>query len=187
MVPRHRPAEPTAPSATSPAALVELGRIVNRHGIRGELRILPHNPQSTAVLALPSLLVVRDDGTTERRRVLASRPHKRFVLVSLEGVDSADDAEALIGCSVAVARADLPPLDPASVYHVDLIGCAVRTTSGEALGTVQELIVTGSNDVCVVRGGGREVLIPLVADVIASLDTSARTIVVHPLPGLLDA
>ena len=72
------------------------------------------------------------------------------------------------------------------MYHADLIGCAVRTTAGESLGTVQEMIVTGSNDVCVVRGGGREVLVPLVADVIASLDTEARTIIVHPLPGLLE-
>jgi hypothetical protein len=54
------------------------------------------------VLALPSLLLTRGDGTPERRRVLASRPHKRFVLVSLEGVSTANDAEALIGCGVAV-------------------------------------------------------------------------------------
>jgi 16S rRNA processing protein RimM len=186
MVPRHRPAEPAAGSAAASGELVELGRIVNRHGIRGELRILPHNPESAAVLALPSLLLARGDGTTERRRVLARRPHKRFVLVTLEGVTTASDADALIGCGVVVPRADLPPPGPASVYHIDLIGCAVRTTSGEALGTVQEVIVTGSNDVCVVRGGGREVLIPLVADVIASLDTDARTIVVHPLPGLIE-
>jgi 16S rRNA processing protein RimM len=183
MVPRHRPPDATAP----PAELVTLGRIANRHGLRGELRIVPYNAESTAALSWSSLILVRDDGTTERRRVLASRPHKRFVLVTLEGVTTADAAEALIGCAVAVPRAERPPPGPASVYHVDLIGCAVQTTSGEALGTVQELIVTGSNDVCVVRGGGREVLIPLIADVIASLDTSARTIIVHPLPGLIDA
>jgi 16S rRNA processing protein RimM len=52
---------------------------------------------------------------------------------------------------------------------------------------VRELIVTGSNDVCVVRGTGREYLIPLIADVIATLDTAGREIVVHPVPGLLDA
>lgn len=186
MVPRHRTPQPAVRSAATPADLVELGRIVNRHGLRGEVRVLPHNPESGAVLALPSLLLTRDDGTVERRRVLASRPHKHFVLVTLEGVATANDAEALMGCGVAVPRADLPPAGPAAVYHIDLIGCEVRTTAGETLGTVREVIVTGSNDVCVVRGGGREVLIPLVADVIASLDTAARTIVVHPLPGLLE-
>jgi len=119
--------------------------------------------------------------------VLAGRRHKRFALLRLEGVETANDAEALIGRGVAVLRTQLPPPGPAALYHVDLIGCAVHTTAGEPLGTVEELIVTGSNDVCVVRGLGREVLIPLVADVIATLDTAARTIIVHPIPGLLDA
>lgn len=186
MVPRQRIPESTR-SAARPDELVELGRIVNRHGIRGELRLLPHNPDAAGVLALSTLLLTRDDGSVERRRVISSRPHKHFVLVTMEGVSSANDADALVGCGVAVPRADLPPLEAQAVYHIDLIGCAVHTTGGELLGTVREVIVTGSNDVCVVRGGGREVLIPMTADVIASLDTAARTIVVHPVPGLLEA
>ena len=165
---------------------MELGRIVNLHGVRGELRIRPHNPDSPMLQQLSSLVLIASDGTRSERRVISTRRHKSFVLTFFEGVASANDAEALVGCGVAVPRAALPPAGPAAVYHADLIGCAVRTTAGESLGTVQEMIVTGSNDVCVVRGGGREVLVPLVADVIASLDTEARTIIVHPLPGLLE-
>jgi 16S rRNA processing protein RimM len=163
-----------------------LGQIVNRHGIRGELRLRLHNPRSTAVRHLDSVVLVRADGTSEPRRLVAVRPHKQFLLLQLDGVATADDAEALIGCRVAVPRAVLPAPEPASVYHVDLVGCDVRTTDGVVLGSVCEVLVTGSNDVCVVRGTGREYLIPLVADVIATLDTGARAIVVHPLPGLLD-
>jgi 16S rRNA processing protein RimM len=183
MVPVGRPPE----SAAGAGPLVELGRIVNRHGIRGEVRVLPHNPDSAMVLALAAVVLTGPDGSCQSRRVLAGRRHKKFALLHLEGVASADDAEALVGCTVSVPRAHLPPAGPAAIYHIDLLGCAVRTTGGEALGTVHELIVTGSNDVCVVRGSGREYLIPLVADVIAELDPGARTIVVHPLPGLLDA
>jgi 16S rRNA processing protein RimM len=149
--------------------------------------LLPHNPDSTTVSELVAVILVRPDESSETRRVLAARPHKHFVLLQLEGVATATDAEALIGCRVAAPRAALPAAGPASVYHVDLLGCAVRTTAGVALGTVCEVLVTGSNDVCVVRGTGREYLIPLVTDVIAALDTAARSITVHPLPGLLDA
>ncbi len=176
-------AEPTLQDA---GELVELGRIVNRHGIRGEVRLLPHCAESEALAASGELWLRRPDGTAERRPIVSMRPHKQFLLLQLEGVTTANDAEALIGCTVAVPRAQLPPLAPEAVYHIDLIGCAVRTTSGEELGTVAEMIVTGSNDVCVVRRGSREYLIPLVADVIEVLDVSARTIVVRPLPGLLD-
>lgn len=151
------------------------------------MRILPHNPDSLTLQQRSSVLLTGADGRCDERRVISTRRHKHFVLACFEGVTSANDAEALVGCGVAVPRAALPPPGPAAVYHADLIGCAVRTTTGESLGTVREMIVTGSNDVCVVRGGGREVLVPLVADVIAVLDTDARTIVVHPLPGLLEA
>jgi 16S rRNA processing protein RimM len=186
MGPAQRARESAAGSASPPGPLVELGRIVNRHGIRGEVRMLPYNPESPAARTSPALVLTRPDGSSESRRVLARRSHKQFLLLTLEGVATANDAEALVGCRVSVARRHLPASDAAGIYHVDLVGCAVRTTAGEALGTVAEIIVTGSNDVCVVRGGGREVLIPFIADVIAELDAAARTIVVHPIPGLLD-
>ena len=186
MVPAGRPREAAARHASSPGPLVELGRIVNRHGIRGELRMLPHNPESQAVRAESRVVLTRPDGSRESRRVVTRRRHKQFLLLGLEGVATANDAEALIGCRVSVARADLPASGPADIYHLDRIGCAVRTTAGEALGVVDEIIVTGSNDVCVVRGPRGEVLIPLIADVIAELDAAARTIVVHPVSGLLD-
>ena len=171
---------------STPGELVELGRIVNRHGLRGEVRLLPYCSDSETLSERSDLWLIGSDGTSERRRVLAIRPHKRFLLVELEGVATANDAEALIGHTVAIPRDQLPVPGPDAAYHIDLIGCAVRTTAGEALGIVAELIVTGSNDVCVVRGGAREYLIPLIADVIDRLDPTARTIVVRPVPGLLD-
>ena len=176
-----------APAIANPGELVELGRIVNRHGIQGEVRLLPHSPDSDVLTAGSEPWLRRPDGTVQRCRILALRPHKRFLLLQLDGVMTANDAEALVGSTLAVPRAALPPLAPDAAYHVDLIGCAVRTTTGEELGTVAELIVTGSNDVCVVRSGTREYLIPLIADVIDVLDVAARTIVVRPVPGLLDA
>ena len=149
--------------------------------------MLLHNPDSTTVVELPEVILTRGDGSAESRRVLGSRRHKHFALLRFDAVTTANEAEALIGCGIAMPRAQLPPPGPAALYHVDLIGCAVQTTDGEHLGTVEELIITGSNDVCVVRGMGREVLIPLIADVIAAIDTVARTITVRPVPGLLDA
>jgi 16S rRNA processing protein RimM len=176
-----RPAEPTVRDEP----LVELGPIVNRHGVRGEVRLLPHNPESEVALAADALVLIRPDGRREARRVHAARRHKRFVLLQLEGVTDAAAAESLIGCAVAVPRTALPPPGADAVYHADLLGCAVVTTAGEALGTVREMLVTGSNDVCVVRDDGREVLVPMVADVIARIDVAGRRLVVHPLPGLL--
>ncbi|MDX2165469.1 MAG: ribosome maturation factor RimM [Deltaproteobacteria bacterium] len=185
----ERPRRP-AGSALPPdpdAALVELGPIVNLHGIRGELRLLPHNPESDLATAAREIVLIGRDGQRQTRRVRGARRHKRFVLLTLEAVEDADAAEALIGCTVAVPRTMLPPAGPDAAYHADLLGCAVETTSGVAVGTVHEVMPAPSTDVLVVRGAGREHLIPMIADVIASLDVAARRVVIHPLPGLLEA
>jgi 16S rRNA processing protein RimM len=154
--------------------------------VRGELRLLLHNPASEAIGTSSVLLLVAADGSRGERRVLSARHHKRFMLLRLDGIETATDAGALVGCAVMVPRAALPMPESGSVYHADLIGCAVETIDGKPLGTVRELIVTGSNDVCVVRDDRREVLIPLVAEVVAELDTSAARMVIRPVPGLLD-
>ncbi len=186
MEPTGRPAGSTTRSDPDDNALVELGAIVNRHGLRGELRLLPHNPASEIADAAEELMLVHRDGRRESRRVRGARRHKLFVLLTLDGVDDADAAEALIGCKVAVPRSALPPAGPDAAYHADLIGCAVHTDAGIALGTVHEVMAMPSNDVLVVRGAGREHLIPLIADVIAELDVAARRVVITPLPGLLE-
>jgi len=148
--------------------------------------MLPYNPESTLAAALPTLLLRAPEGVKELR-VAAARPHKRFLLIRFEGIEDADQAAPLVGSEVLVRPEQLPPLGPDEAYHVELIGCAVETEEGEPLGNVVDILVTGANDVCVVRDGQRESLIPLIDDVIVRLDTGAGRIVIRPLPGLLDA
>jgi 16S rRNA processing protein RimM len=186
MEPTGRSGTSAEPPDRSDAPLVELGGIVNLHGIRGELRLLPHNPDTTLIDGLRELVLVRRDGTRETHRIRGARRHKRFVLLTLDGIDSATAAQALVGCRVAIPRTALPPAGPNAVYHADLIGCRVVTTDGTDLGHVREMLVTASNDICVVRGAGREHLIPLIADVISAIDVPGRRVVVHALAGLLD-
>lgn len=165
---------------------VELGPIVGCHGVRGEVRVFLHNPDSALVQNLRSVQLSDRDHTVVEYRVRAARPHKRFVLLQLDGVETRSDAEALVGRCVIVPREALPPPGPEEFYHADLVGCEVRTEAGKRLGRVSRMIVTGSNDVCVVSDRGREILIPLIEDVIVSLDIESAEIVVRLLPGLLD-
>src|SRR3990172_1543815 len=108
---RPRPAAARS-SPTAATELVEIGRIVNTHGVRGEVRMTPHNPASTAVSRVDAIVLRAADGTCERRHLRAVRPHKRGFLLQLEGVDSMDAAEALVGRSVCVRPDQLPPLAP---------------------------------------------------------------------------
>jgi 16S rRNA processing protein RimM len=172
------------PAGTSP--IVVLGALVNTHGLRGELRLLPHNPDTEAVQ--PGVRVLLRRGSEQHAyRVAAARRHKRFVLVTLEGVDSIAAAEALVGCELCVPRDALPSLEAGEVYHFELVGLGVVTTDGSPVGTITEVFSTPANDVCVVDAGGREILIPLIDDVLARIDVEAGVVTIVPLPGLLDA
>lgn len=125
-------------------------------------------------------------GGSEWRSIRAIRPHKKFFLVWFEGVQSVEDADQLIGKSVAVSRDQLPQLDEGELYHIDLIGCRVELESTEEIGRIEEILTTGSNDVLVVRKGDTEVLVPLIDDVVISVDLEEKRVVVDPIEGLLD-
>jgi 16S rRNA processing protein RimM len=91
-----------------------------------------------------------------------------------------------VGARVLVLQADLPPPGDDEFYYHELEGFAVATTDGQALGSIVETFATGANDVWVVRDGRREYLIPVIADVVRSIDRDGRRIVIEPIPGLLE-
>ncbi len=177
------PARPRDDRLTATDELVDLGKLVRRHGVRGEIRLLPFNPDSPALHEAEEIALRAGTSAARWFRVDGRRRHKNFILVWLEGVDTAEKADELVGLNVALRRDQLPVLGDGEIYHCDLIGRAVATEAGERLGVVREILPTGSNDVLVVRGGDHEYLIPWIDDVVVE---SVPEIVIRPLPGLLD-
>jgi 16S rRNA processing protein RimM len=166
-------------------ALIPLGHLVRPHGLRGELRMRPYNPETTA-LESGAVVFLRRDGERQERRLTAVRRHKNVVLLTFEGCDDIDAAQKLVGCEVCLSPERLAPLAPGEVYHYELVGMRVRTVDGDDLGTVAEVMAVSSNDVLVVRDDTREHLIPLIADVVKDIDVAARCVLIDPIPGLLE-
>jgi len=166
--------------------LIPLGQIVGTHATRGELRLRLFNPSSTT-LQRGSRIVLRRSTESREAVVTGVRPHQRVVLLSLEGYDSMTAAETLIGYEICVPTADLPPAGAGEIYYHELMGMTVVTNSGAEIGIVAEMMHTASSDICVVRSGGREYLIPMIAHIVTAVDRASRRIVIDPLPGLLDA
>ena len=104
----------------------------------------------------------------------------------LEGVTDANLAEPLRGKNVFADERDLPPPAENEFYYRDVIGCEVFLTDGRRIGTVDEIIATGANDVFVVRDEGKEVLVPVIEDVVKEIDVAAKRVVIDAIPGLLD-
>jgi 16S rRNA processing protein RimM len=161
---------------------IVIGRVSRPHGIQGEIRIEYFNPDDPQFFSRYQMIFLQEDkGSAQPYRPLAVRPHKKYILALLEGVRTRAEAEQLRGKVVLVDAAELPALDADEYYWHDILGMRVVTEDGGNVGTVTEIFPTGSNDVYVVRQGEREVLIPAIKEVVVSIDTKARTMVIRPL------
>ena len=108
-----------------------------------------------------------------------------YALFRLEGLENVDAVRPLAGQWLVAPEDPVPDLPPGEYYHYQLVGLTVVTDLGEDLGTLQEVLVTGSNDVYVVQSAsGEEILLPAVSQVIKQVDLSAGRMLVHLIDGL---
>ena len=170
----------------SSQAFLRLGHITGAHGLRGALRMRPDNPDSDT-LANVAHVFIESNGKSQEYRLLDSRRINRSTTrIVLEGLDGPGAADALKGAAVMIAINDLPPARVGEFYYFQIIGCEVHTTGGRRIGTVEEVFSTGANDVWVVRDGLKEVLVPVIEDVVKMMDLDQRILMIEPVPGLLD-
>jgi len=162
----------------SPEPLIALGAITRPHGVRGELRVHPYNPESGLLLELERVWLQRDG---ERRpvKIVGARRHKETLLLTLVGVGDRDAAEALRGYELAVPRDVLPEPEEDEFYHADLIGLAAVGADGTELGTVSTVIRYPSVDCLELRSdaGVREV--PLLETYVPEIDFEGGRVVVE--------
>jgi 16S rRNA processing protein RimM len=166
--------------------LLRVGYIAGSHGLHGALRVRTDNPDSTTLGALERLFVETAAGRREFKVLSVSALGGGHQRVVLEGVDDADAAQALRGGAVMVMAAELPPLKEGEFYYFQIAGAEVILTDGRRLGTIEDIMPTGGHDVWVVRDGQREVLVPVIADVVKAMDLEARRVTIEAVPGLLD-
>lgn len=104
--------------------------------------------------------------------------------LKLPGVRTRDEARDLRGAEISVPLAEAVPLPDGAYYGVELIGVQVVALTGERIGTLREVMSTGSNDVYVVRGPDGEVLVPAIPDVVQGYDPERRELTIELIEGL---
>ena len=156
---------------------IEAGEIVNTHGVRGEVKILPWTDSAEFLAAFRTLYI---DGRPVKVR--SSRVHKQTVLASLEGVEDVNAAMRLKGRRVFIDRADAK-LPEGGYFIQDIIGAEVVTEDGESIGALAEVIDAPASMIYVVCGD-RERLIPAVPEFILKTDADAGIITVRLIEGM---
>lgn len=158
--------------------LIEAGRIVNTHGVRGEVKIevwldSPQFLKSFKRFAL-------DSG--EELKVLDAKTHKGFVIARLEGVDDVNAAMRLKGKTLFVRREDAA-LPKGAFFLQDIINARVVDESGAEIGTLVDIMETPASNVYVVKGA-TEHLIPAVPEFVKKTNPDAGIITVHLIEGM---
>jgi len=138
------------PASAGPPALLGVGRIVKPHGLRGDVIVsLTTNRAERA--AVGSVLTAEDGRSFE---IVRSSPHRGRYIVTLDGVNGIDAAEALRDTPLLA-----PPIaDPDALWIHELIGSLVEDSAGTELGRVIGVHANPASDLLVLDGGA---LIPL--------------------------
>lgn len=166
--------------------MYNVGKIVNTHGVRGEVKV-KRITDFAERFAIGETLYVMENGDFLPLVIDGHRVHKGFDLIHFERYDNINDVEHFKGAYLTISEEQLTELEEDAYYYHEIIGCDVYTHSGEKVGTIKEILAPGANDVWVVqKANGKEVLIPYIEDVVKAVDTDEKKVVIEPMEGLLD-
>ena len=157
---------------------LEVGQIVNTHGINGEVKIQPWANTPEFLLDFDRFFI---DGVQYVPK--SARVHKTSVLVSFAGVDSFEDAIKLKNKIAYIDRADVT-LDEGEYFIADLVGLeAFDAETGARLGVLKDVISLPSNNVYVIQGE-REILVPAVPEFVRQIDIGNNLIKLKLVEGM---
>ena len=160
---------------------IPVGRVTRTHGLKGELKFYPTEQNSTMVQSGQRICL----GEIQLK-IESVRGVKSPFILKLDGINSIEDTKSLVGQEVRVARKDFEPLPEGEFYRFEIEGLKVFDDTEKYYGVVEEIVETGSNDVYVVRGEGKEWLIPMIDSVVQTIDLEQGKLIFHCVEGLFE-
>lgn len=162
---------------------LEAGKIVNTHGIRGEVKIMPYCDSPELLCDFDRLFMGK---SLKEIYIERSRVQKNMIICKIEGIDTPEEAEKLRNKMLYMHRDDLE-LDEDTYFIQDLIGMTVKDAdTGEVYGIIDDVFQTGANDVYSIKNGDKSYLVPAIADVVITTDIDSGIMTIRPLEGLFD-
>ena len=160
---------------------LEIGKIVNTHGIRGDIKVQPWC-DSPDFLAEFDTLYRKDQSPIT---ITSAKVHKGCVLMHLEGVDTVEQAQAMRGMTLYMNRDDVE-LEEGAFFIQDVIGLPVYDERvGREIGVVKEISDGPAGDLYVIQDGKTQHMIPGVPEFLKEVDLENGRVTVHTIEGLL--
>jgi 16S rRNA processing protein RimM len=157
---------------------VLIGKLQRAHGVTGEivLGVMTDFPER---ITAGKLIYLGGDHTPHK--ISGVRPFHDHLLITLNEIHNREEVAEFTNLDVFARVQDLPNLEDGRYYHHQLIGLNAMREDSTSLGSVQDIIVTGANDVyVVVDAAGNETLLPAINSVVLKIDLETKSIVVRP-------
>lgn len=167
--------------------MLTIGKIVNTHGIDGELKILEQTDFPERFSIGNTIFLINSKEEEVPVEIENYRQMNKFGLLKIKGYNHIDQVEVLKGLELKIKKEQVGELDDGEYYYFEIIGCEVYTTTGELIGIVDSVMSPGANDVWVVKDAkNKEYLIPFIPPVVKSVDIENKQIEIEVMEGLLD-
>jgi len=176
--------EGSGPGNGSEPRFLAVGKIVSAVGLRGAVKVLvmtdfPDRFEQGKTVHLGDELVPHQLCSVELRK------NGQQAVLYFQGCDNRAQADRLRGKLIWIPSEEAMPLPEGRYYLHQVLGLQVETEDGESLGVLNEVLFTGGNDVYIVSDGEREILIPVLEDVILEVNLTTHKVVVRLPEGLL--
>lgn len=165
-----------------------VGKIVNTHGIHGEVRVISKTDFPEERYAVGNKLTLFMNGKLVKELVVKShRTHKNFDLLTFENYTNVNDVVEMKEGILKVDETQLASLPEDEFYFHEIIGCDVYSLDGRQIGRIKEILTPGANDVWVVQTESKkDVYIPYIPQVVKTVNIEKKEIIIEPMEGLLE-
>ena len=163
--------------------LLEVGVVCKAHGLKGGVKVKTHDPASSSLLQVESVLVMQGS-QTRALKVLEARRDRRWFLVFFHGIKTRTQAQALQGATIAVLREQLEPLEDHEFYLADCMGAAVYDVDGQPLGCIAGVTEVGGRALLEIEVGRKQYIVPPCPPFIVDVCLEDRKVVVEIPAGL---
>lgn len=165
---------------------IDIGKIVNTHGIKGEVKVVPLTDDPDRFLELKWVYLGK--GTSlQKYNIESVKFFKTFTIIKFVEVQDMNTAEGLKDFFIKIDMENAVKLPKDSYFIFDIIGCKVYEENGSLLGEIKDVLETGSNDVYVVQDENKkEILIPALKSVVREINIQDKKVVVILPEGLIE-
>lgn len=162
---------------------INIGKIVNTHGIKGDLKIYPLTDDKTRFEDL-DYVYIQDE--YDKFYIEEVWYHKNFVMLKFYDYDNINDVIKFKNKYIYIHKDNLVKLPEDTYFIFDLIDIDVYTTDGEYIGNIVEVLQSGISDTYIIKNNDKEILIPAVKEFIKDINIQDKRMVIRPIEGLIE-